>query len=210
MSKPNLKNKVSEAILEDIYNGTYQAGDILNEKALIEKYQCSKSPVRDALVSLCADKILRSIPRYGYEVTKLTMDDIHEMLSFRFYLECGILKDKSQYFTEAQIHQLEELNVDCIRTDVTPRQHWEANVLFHKTLISFCGNSYIDEQLSECYDSLTRAYAQFQWGLGKKVLFKGSDCASHEHIIDALKHKDTNKLLEILKGTRLVWDTQIS
>lgn len=46
MKEPSLKEKVRNAILEGIFSGEYQPGDILNEKSLIEKYECSKSPVR--------------------------------------------------------------------------------------------------------------------------------------------------------------------
>lgn len=44
MKEPSLKEKVRNAILEGIFSGEYQPGDILNEKSLIEKYECSKSP----------------------------------------------------------------------------------------------------------------------------------------------------------------------
>ena len=63
----SLKDQVYESILEDIFQGNVSPGDILNEKALLEKYHCSKSPVREALMALCADGILKNIPRYGYE-----------------------------------------------------------------------------------------------------------------------------------------------
>ena len=48
----NLKEMVYNAVLQEIISGKYQPGDILNEKKLIEKYEVSKSPVRDALISL--------------------------------------------------------------------------------------------------------------------------------------------------------------
>jgi len=36
MKEPSLKEKVRNAILEGIFSGEYQPGDILNEKSLIE------------------------------------------------------------------------------------------------------------------------------------------------------------------------------
>ena len=73
MSNPSsLKDTIYKAILQDILSYEYKPNDILNEKALVEKYGCSKSPVREALLELCADNILRSIPRYGYEVIRVT------------------------------------------------------------------------------------------------------------------------------------------
>lgn len=58
----SLKDQVYESILEDIFQGNVSPGDILNEKALLEKYHCSKSPVREALMALCADGILKISP----------------------------------------------------------------------------------------------------------------------------------------------------
>lgn len=91
MKKKYLKDIVYDAIMEDIYAGVHKPGDILNEGTLVAKYRCSKSPVREALIALCENHVLRNIPRYGYEVTRLTMDDIREMLEFRYCLEGGAL-----------------------------------------------------------------------------------------------------------------------
>lgn len=135
MKEPSLKEKVRNAILEGIFSGEYQPGDILNEKSLIEKYECSKSPVREALMTLCNERVLRNMPRYGYEVTRLTMDDINEMLEFRLYLEHGIVSRVIKSLTEPQIAALEPLNELCLRDDLPPRKHWECNMDFHKALL---------------------------------------------------------------------------
>ena len=46
----NLKDMVYHSILTDIMDHVYEPYQILNEQALVEKYQCSKSPVREALL----------------------------------------------------------------------------------------------------------------------------------------------------------------
>ena len=68
MSNTTLKENIYNSIWDGIVNGEYDSNYIFNEKALVEKYKVSKSPVRDALIELCSDGILRSIPRYGYEI----------------------------------------------------------------------------------------------------------------------------------------------
>ena len=44
----SLKDAMYKAILQDILSYEYKPNDILNEKALVEKYGCSKSPVRES------------------------------------------------------------------------------------------------------------------------------------------------------------------
>ena len=144
----NLKEMVYNAVLQEIISGKYQPGDILNEKKLIEKYEVSKSPVRDALISLCADGIVRSIPRYGYEVIRLTHMDIYEMLQYREFLEGGILQSSYKRFGPSEIATLKELNRDCQRDDVDPVQHWHYNMNFHAKLMEFCGNEFITRNVA--------------------------------------------------------------
>lgn len=72
MKKENLKKKVYDDVLQSIVRGEYSADDIISEGMLIEKYNVSKSPVREALVQLCSENVLKSIPRCGYMVVKLT------------------------------------------------------------------------------------------------------------------------------------------
>lgn len=199
MKKKYLKDIVYDAIMEDIYAGVYKPGDILNEGTLVAKYRCSKSPVREALIALCENHVLRNIPRYGYEVTRLTMDDIREMLEFRYCLEGGALLNRGNRITDHQIDELEKLNQECLRDDVTPREHWMANLAFHVALIHACGNDYIDQQVKNCMGRLTRAYAQFRWGVDKQELHMSCDCRHHKAILGALREKNSAKAVKSLK-----------
>ena len=63
-----LKDQIYENILNEIIDGNYRQNDIITERELIEKYGVSKSPVREALVELCNEKILESRPRMGYQI----------------------------------------------------------------------------------------------------------------------------------------------
>ena len=64
----SIKELVYEGILNDIIQGVYPANSILNERTLVEKYGGSKTSVREALVQLCSEGILKNIPRYGYQL----------------------------------------------------------------------------------------------------------------------------------------------
>lgn len=53
-----IKEKVYNLILEDIMSHQYETSDVINEKDLIEKYGYSKTPVREALISLVVMRII--------------------------------------------------------------------------------------------------------------------------------------------------------
>ena len=59
--KKSLKEQVYAAVIRDVISGEYPPNAILSEKQLIERFSVSKSPVRDALIELCNEGVLRSI-----------------------------------------------------------------------------------------------------------------------------------------------------
>ena len=58
-----IKSRIVEAVIQDIIDGRDSSNDIITEKELIERFNVSKSPVRDALMELCANEVLKNIPR---------------------------------------------------------------------------------------------------------------------------------------------------
>lgn len=194
----NLKNNIYNAILEGIFNYEYKPQQILNEKQLTDRYNCSKSPVREALVSLCDENVLRSIPRYGYEVVKLTVEDVEDMLEFRYLLEGGLLKINFKNFNHLQIEKLKELDEKCSLASLGVWEHWEANVQFHLQLIAFCKNDCAYNQERTILNRLKRAYAQFYWDKWDNIS-EPMDTRNHKEIIKHIMENNQELLLKALK-----------
>ena len=198
MKNESLKDTVYNAIMQDILMHEFRPNQILNERMLVERYSCSKTPVREALVSLCNDHVLRSIPRYGYEVIRLTTDDIREMLQFRYILESGMLQLCYKSLTDKQLSRLEELDESCTRESGDVWRHWACNSEFHLKLISFCGNTFSLDALERCMNCLKRAYAQFYWDRWDRES-PPIDTRNHALIIQSLRERDIDRTLLHLK-----------
>ena len=197
-TEPSLKETIYNAILEDILALEYRPGEILNEKNLIEKYSCSKSPVREALLALCTDNVLRNIPRYGYEVVRLTMEDIYEMIQFRYILESSMLRLRIGRFTPTQIERLEAIDELCRESDGDIWTHWEQNTEFHLKLIGYCGSNYAVEELARCMNRLKRAYAQCHWDKLEES-DRQLDTRNHANLLECLRRQDIEGVLQALR-----------
>ena len=68
----SLKDTVYKQIIEMICDGTLSPDSLITENQMIEHFKVSKSPVREALIQLCHDGILTSIPRCGYQIVRIT------------------------------------------------------------------------------------------------------------------------------------------
>lgn len=194
----NLKMVIYNAILEGILHDEYKPNQILNEQELVAKYGYSKSPIREALITLCNEGILRNLPRYGYEVVKLTREDAEQIMEFRLVLESGYLESSMKKITSEKINSLEAIFEDCKEDTEDLWEHWEANTKFHLRLLSFSENTYAVSQLERTMCILKRAYAQFHWSTWSTAI-PSADVKNHGNIIEALRNRDLESTLRFLR-----------
>ena len=159
----SLKNMVYQAILNGIFTDEYKPNQIINEQELVQKFGCSKTPIREALVTLCNEGILHSFPRFGYQVVSVSREEAQNILDFRLVLEGGYLRQSIGHITEENLAELAEIDERCKQSTDSVWDHWEANTAFHLKLISYSGNDYCYRMVENSTGLLTRAYAQRFW-----------------------------------------------
>jgi len=164
-SNNTLKDMYYDIILQRIIRDEYKSGDIITEKSLVDEFDVSKSPIREALISLCNEKLLKSIPRFGYEVVSISDKTVLEMLDYRTVLECGCLDRNWNAITDQRIEQLQKLVYkDYSKPEKREAlEHWEKNCTFHLTLFSFSNNVFSYEQLAAVMRALGIAYVRSYW-----------------------------------------------
>lgn len=198
MQTQSIKDQVYQGILNDILDGVYDVTSVIREKDMIEKYHVSKTPVREALVQLCGENILRNIPRYGYQVVAITPQQIREAVEYRKVIELGALAASFPVLTEKNLSELEKLNdeVQEIESIHDYKIHWKCNLEFHRKLCSFCGNSYLQKALEEALrlcTGISNQYYTKSWEGGRE-----ERAGNHERIVQALREKDLETAKEIL------------
>lgn len=113
----SLKNMVYQAILNGIFTDEYKPNQIINEQELVQKFGCSKTPIREALVTLCNEGILHSFPRFGYQVVSVSREEAQNILDFRLVLEGGYLRQSIGHITEENLAELAEIDERCKQTE---------------------------------------------------------------------------------------------
>lgn len=184
------KHEIYNDIIQSIIRGEYRAQGVLSERRLMEKYGVSKSVVRESLSDLCYENVLRSIPRYGYEIVALTETDVRNILQFRVMIECQslpiVFEKASKEELSALVEHLENLSTDG---DQDVWDSWENNSKFHLQLLALSGNRYCYDQIKRSLGILKRAYAQFYWDKWRRIRFN-FDNETHLRITSALQEGD--------------------
>lgn len=200
---PNLKQIVYEKILDEILDGAYPLDYVFTEMYFVEKYRTSRAPVRDALIELCNEKILRVIPRYGYELVRLTENDVREITQFRLIIEIESFKlswsaNKSQLLEQVSLYNAEQ-RLAQNQQDRNTRSEWQENIRFHTMLMSFAGNHYSQTALQQALLTLQRAYAQHFKKMHGVEPSRTEDSNFHYMLESAIREDSLEKALQILR-----------
>jgi len=195
--KSNLKTKMYRSILDSIIRGEYKPESILTEKILVDRFHVSKSPIREALIELCNEGVLRSIPRYGYEVIRITDQDIADVQAFRLLIECGSMETYWDMLKSERVMEVLGQRENCQECDAF--EHWEHNTRFHLALISCFGNKFLYRSLSEALKFLSRAYAQFYWEQWHRTRFVSKE-EHHRLILQYIQEGEKELAIKTLEA----------
>ena len=148
MAKDNLKTIAYQTIRQKIITCEYAPGMFLNEERLSGDLGLSRTPIRDALGRLEQEGLLSIRPKRGISISSMTTGDIHMIFEFRLLYEPYILKHYGILLTE---DLLQGFYFDCLSflsgasSFENPNHFYEADDLFHKSLVNACTNTYLVE-----------------------------------------------------------------
>jgi len=200
--KISLKKKIYDEIFDGIVKNEFPMDQFLNEGLLAAKYGVSKAPIREALIELCNENILRSIPRLGYQIVQLNITHVKESTEVRFILETAALKKTAQNFNDSYLVKLSEMNKENARQKsmglLAPEQHWERNCAFHLLLCSFSGNTMLTKMLADTLKLMRRAFFQL-YTITEYQAYVAEDPNRHMEIEDALRKKNFEAVADLLE-----------
>lgn len=198
--KETLKDQVYQRVIEEICTGGLTPDNIFTEGQLIEQFGVSKAPVREALVQLCHEEILRSIPRCGYQVIQINTKNIHDLTELRLLLEVGSLSAVMEHMDEATLAVFRKMNEDRQKNAVD-RDIWTAwhnNLNYHLQLNAVAQNSKVTAALERALSECTRAYAQGYPDQRKTASANKGKEHMHDRVIEALANHDLAAAQEAL------------
>lgn len=97
-------------LAEEIIGGVLAPGAQLEEKALTERFDASRTPVREALRELSARGLVKLVPRKGGVVASLGIDELADMIDAECELEALCARLAAQRMTTVERKQLERVH----------------------------------------------------------------------------------------------------
>lgn len=196
MTTSNKKDVLYQAIREAIISGEIKAGEILKEAELSKEYGVSKTPVREALVLLGHEGFVESMPRTGYVVTTVTVQDVLETFHLRSILEAEAAGLAAGRITEEEIAALLKNNNEEVALSKRAYEHgfyeraYELNMEFHQIIARASGNHRLAHLIKRLVEDMQRMLAFDPCFVNPQ---------QHIDIIEALKHRDRAKAQQAMK-----------
>ena len=129
----NTADLVADALRSAILQGKLSSGQQLKQDEIAAQFKVSKIPVREALVQLQAEGLVRLFPNRGAEVSALTVDDIAEIYTIRSSLEPIALQRAVPHLKAADFTAVENILGEIDHEEDMTR--WaELNWAFHERL----------------------------------------------------------------------------
>jgi GntR family transcriptional regulator of vanillate catabolism len=155
MQRPQ-QQAVADKLREMILHGAFSGGDRLLEIPLSEQLEVSRTPVREALITLSDEGLVEYRPNRGYVVRSFALDDILnayvvrealESLAARLLAERGIDRSVKRALEECLDEGDRILGVK--RLTKAARDPWGAmNDRFHRLLVESTNNGALIDSLS--------------------------------------------------------------
>ncbi|MFI8517694.1 GntR family transcriptional regulator [Streptomyces sp. NPDC085481] len=92
VTRNTLRRQIADALRDEVLAGRLQPGEEFTVKQIAEQYGVSATPVREALVDLCAQGLLDSDQHRGFRVHRFSVDDYRGMVEARMLVVDGIFR----------------------------------------------------------------------------------------------------------------------
>ncbi len=145
-----LKEKIAAAIRGWILEGELKPGQRVVELAAAARLGVSRAPLREALLLLEREGLVRTSPHHGATVTRLDAREIREIFEIREALETLAARRLRAGLDPARRERLRDALralEDAARAK-DMRRFSEADLAFHRTIWELSGNRHLEEALA--------------------------------------------------------------
>ncbi|MCY1254212.1 Transcriptional regulator NanR [compost metagenome] len=189
-AKPaNMTDHLREVLAAEIHDGKLLPGDSLDEASLAERFEVSRTPVREALLQLSAQGLVKIVPRSGTYVARLSLPELFAMFELLAELESVCAKLAARRMTKQETEMLraahEAAASSCDARD--PEAYAVANSRFHQVLYDGCHNPFLKAQI-EFIRKRTQVYRQNLFARTARIAVSHQD---HGRIVEAIEAGDS-------------------
>lgn len=187
------KTEIMNTLKQEILTLALKPGTILSETGLSERFQISRTPLRDVLKQLALESYIDIYPKKGNIVSYIDLDSVEQITYLRSTLEKEILKDLSSHLLLTGVYELKEIlerQKESIGQENNIDTFLNLDDTFHRALYRLAGREFLWNLIQQSNVHYLR-YRRLHMLKSEKLeeIWK-----EHQVILELLVHKETEKI----------------
>lgn len=173
----SLREQVYEYLRIEMNRGGLQPGSFLDLNALSERLGVSRTPLRDALLQLEVGGLVEILPRRGFRVKALTLEEIRNIYQMIGALESAAIAATGPNLGKAGLAKMKAAN-KAMGQAIKAKDYelyYANNTAFHQVFLDGCENVHMTALLNSLKHRL------YDWPLRKVFLQSWEDRSVKEH-----------------------------
>ncbi len=183
-----LSGNAYQLIRKDILQNKFAVGEKLTEQVLCDRYEMSRTPVREALRQLELEGLIEMVPNRGAFVLGLSPQNLRDLYDMRRDYEVLAVRWAIERMTDEDLARLEEAYefMEFYTMKNESDKMLNINTQFHELIYAAAGNRILQNTLStyQAYIKLTKTNTAYVDGYLDEVL------QEHKAIFEAFKARD--------------------
>ena len=191
-------DKLISQITHDISNGTLRPGDQLEEADLADRFQVSRTPIREAIRAMVSNGLLETKPRKGAFVRVLTPEELLDLFEVAAELEgmacrlaAGSLTEEHAQAIKAELEKCKEAAASNDK-----KQYSICNLHFHASIHTASRNKWLVSQLKQIGIHLN-AYRSIPYDIRGRL---AKSIEEHTAIYEAILDSDERKASDLMRN----------
>ncbi|HJV45585.1 MAG TPA: GntR family transcriptional regulator [Bacillota bacterium] len=184
-----IRDKVFEFIKNAILEGQFKAGERIVERELADRLNISRTPIREALFRLESVGLVKTLPRKGVVVNRMTTEDIIEIFTILSSLESLTARLATQKLNVEQELKLDRL-VDRINEALNNEESGNDYSQFHLEIREIIHEAAKSPRLHEILHSLIEYIRAFAYLSQETPERRRKAFEEHREIAKAIRNRE--------------------
>lgn len=191
------KEEIMNSLKNEILTLALKPGTILSETALSERFQISRTPLRDVLKQLSLESYIDIYPKKGNLVSYIDLESVEQIIYLRSVLEKEIIKYLSTHLLLKGMHELKEIldkQQAMIHQEDAAELFLNLDDAFHESLFRLAGREYLWNLIQQSNVHYVR-YRRLHMLRKEKLeaIYK-----EHQSILEYMMHKEMDKIDDLI------------
>jgi DNA-binding GntR family transcriptional regulator len=194
-----LSDKAYHLIKHQIVTLELPPSSLIDEQRLTQELGIGRTPVREALRQLAAEKLVTVVPRRGTFVADISITDLHELWEVRWNLEGLAARLAAQRIGGQQLEQMKALfdDFDQVVNESGGEAFLDIDDRFHHLLYQAANNKFLEDVLDRLYTLSARLWFMSLERLSHQVVKEA--IREHTEVVVALEKGDAEEAERVIQ-----------